>query len=354
MSRQLNIGIIGTSDWTDFAYLDVFQNYNRANIVAICGRNHKRAGFMAQKYNIPEVYSDYQQMIDQADIDAVVVSTPDDTHYEMVMAALDARKHILCEKPTALNAKHALEMYQKAESVGVKHMVMYTWYWLPNMQKLKQLIDEGYTGTIYNGYFQWLADGWRNNNYAWRFDADRSNGILGDLGSHLLHMAIWLLGDVIAVTARLSNYIQHEGANGGQINPANDTVSCILEFTNGAQIQIFVTGVALNVKDGNQITVRLHGENGTIQTDFNPAYDMLLNTTGQQADGEIEVIHSQKLDLETYYRDEPIGVRYFTDCVLDDKPIIPSLYDGYKVQQLIDAILLSHKSGKRVIIESTE
>lgn len=85
--------------------------------MAVCGRNQDRAKEMAEKYKMPEVYNDYREMIQQAKLDAIVVATPDDTHYEMIMVAFDAGLHVVCEKPIALNADHAREMYIKAETV---------------------------------------------------------------------------------------------------------------------------------------------------------------------------------------------------------------------------------------------
>src|SRR4051812_16258309 len=115
MIEQVKIGVIGTSWWADIVLLPMFVNCERAAVTAICGRNRARGDEMAAKYNIPQVYTDYYQMIEQGNLDAVVVATPDDTHYEMVMAALDAGLHIFCEKPVALNAKDAKAMYDKAE-----------------------------------------------------------------------------------------------------------------------------------------------------------------------------------------------------------------------------------------------
>lgn len=195
MNTEVNIGVIGTSWWSELVFLPILQNDERANLVAVCGRNQDRAKEMAEKYKIPEVYNDYRDMIQQASLDAIVVATPDDTHYEMVMAALDAGLHVLCEKPVALNADRARAMLHKAETVGVKHMVMYTHHWFPNVQRVKQLLDEDYIGKVYHGYFNWFAGYARSGNYMWRFDANRALGILGDLGSHLIHMAYWLLGD---------------------------------------------------------------------------------------------------------------------------------------------------------------
>src|SRR4051794_37152630 len=109
----------------------MFTSDERATLSAICGRNRERDDELAAKYSIPQVFTEYHQMIEQGGLDAVVVATPDDMHYEMVMAALKAGLHVLCEKPIALNAKDAKTMYETAEAKHLKHMVMYTWHWLP-------------------------------------------------------------------------------------------------------------------------------------------------------------------------------------------------------------------------------
>src|SRR5262249_38052385 len=152
---------------------------------------------------------------------------------DMVMAALDAGLHVLCEKPVALNARDAKKMYEKARAANVKHMVMYSWHWLPPVRRIKQLMDSGYVGQVYHGYFHWLASYGRGKSYAWWFDADRANGILGDLGSHMIHLAYWLVGDVAAVAAHLGFHITRDGSDGKPPHAANDSALVTLEHANG-------------------------------------------------------------------------------------------------------------------------
>lgn len=352
MAKQVNIGLIGTSWWAELVFLPVLQKYSRANLVAICGRNRERADDMAAQFDVPQVYTDYRQMIQQGDLEAIIVATPDDTHYEMVMAALDAGLHVLCEKPVALNADHALEMLDKAESVGVKHMVMYTHHWLPNLQQAKQLLEANYIGKVYHGYFNWLAGYARGRTYMWRYDANRANGVLGDLGSHMIHMAMWFLGDVMAVTGRLGYQVAREGTNGELSNPANDNVQFILEFASGAQVQFFVTAVAHVIDKFMNVSVALHGESGTIEARWIPGdpFEMSLHTQQSGQDERINETFAE--DLTTFLEENPVGARLFVDSILDDKPIRPGLFAGYKVQQIIDAVMQSHETGCRVIIES--
>ncbi len=132
MKDRVRVGVIGTSWYADFMHLAALKSHPNAHIAAICGRNRERAEELARKHDIPRAFTDYRAMIDQAGLDAVVVCTPDDLHYPMTMAALDAGLHVLCEKPLALTLTQARAMLAKAESAGVRHMTYFTHRWEPH------------------------------------------------------------------------------------------------------------------------------------------------------------------------------------------------------------------------------
>ena len=104
-------------------HLPNLQSDSQANTVAICGRNRDRAEEMARKYDIPQVYTDYRTMLEDGELQAVIVATPDDQHYPVTMAALDAGLHVLCENPIALQVTQVRKMLDKAEAIGIKHMI---------------------------------------------------------------------------------------------------------------------------------------------------------------------------------------------------------------------------------------
>lgn len=116
MNKSVRVGVIGTSWYADLMHLPTLQSHPQAEIAAICGRNSEPAAALANKYAIPTIYSDYREMIEQGNLDAVVVATPDDLHYPMVMAALDAGLHVICEKPLASSVAQAEAMVAKAEA----------------------------------------------------------------------------------------------------------------------------------------------------------------------------------------------------------------------------------------------
>ncbi len=358
MTKSVKIGVIGTSGWAEQMYLPHLAGYDRAALLAICGRNQDRAQVVAAKYNIPQVYADYQNMIANAGLEAIVVSTPDDTHYALVMAALDAGLHVICEKPVALNADDAQAMAEKAESAGVKHMVFHTFRWVPSFRYLKQRVDEGYVGPVHHALLRYIAGYGRADRYLWRFDGDRANGILGDLGSHMIDLARWYIGDVASVSASIMNFYDRQHEDGTPVTTANDLAALDLTFANGAQASIQVSAAAhLADREMHQETA-LYGADGTLETSFylaKPHYEV----RGARKDDS----HFSKLAMpEALLRgispenpfgnflEQSVGARYFIDCILDDKMPEPNLHDGYKIQQVIDAALESSRTGQRVVI----
>ena len=156
---KVRVGIIGTSWYADFVHLPNMTGCPDAEVVAICGRGRERAEEMATKYSVPNVFTDYRDLLAHP-LDAVVIATPDDTHYDMTMTALDAGLHVLCEKPLALNAAQVKEMYDKAEAAGLKHMTFFSYRFLPYHRYLKRLIEEDYLGRIYHCAIRYMGRIW--------------------------------------------------------------------------------------------------------------------------------------------------------------------------------------------------
>ena len=200
MKERVRVGVVGTSWFADIMHLPNLKSHPQAEIVAICGRNRSRADEIAEKYAIPYVFTDYREMVETDGVDAVVIVTPDDMHFPITTAALNAGCHVLCEKPLALTLEQAKAMYDTAQANGVKHMTFFTYRWLPQYRYLKELIDDGYIGRCYHLNIQYMAGYGRNTSHDWKFDERRSIGVLGGLGSHMIDLARWLVGDISKVT----------------------------------------------------------------------------------------------------------------------------------------------------------
>ncbi len=356
MREPIRIGVIGTSWWPDLYHLPTFAADERVNLVAICGRNRERAQAMATKYAIPHVFTDYRAMIAQGDLQAIVISTPVDQHFPMTMAALDAGLHVLCEKPLALNAADAKQMYERAESQGVRHQTYFTWRWLPHYRYMRDLIAQGTVGRLYHIQLDFLSGNARNPAYTWRFDPQHSNGVIGELGSHMIDMAHYLVGDIARVNARLVTNVPRYGADGQPMTSACDTATVLIEFADGSQGTMDVSAVARTREPAFAQTVTLHGEAGSLTA----CAELFSNPTLQLAKGEegfqplalpdayllgIDPLQPLGQQMDALFRQQPVGGRLFVDAILAGQTVAPSFYEGWQVQRVLDAALASHARG---------
>jgi predicted dehydrogenase len=360
MSDKVRIGIIGTSWWADWVYFPSFKSHPMADVVALCGgSNRARAEEMAAKYDIPHVYMDYHQLIKHDGLDAVAIITPDDLHYPMTMEALDANLHIICEKPLALNAQQARKMYEKAEVRGVKHMVFFTYRWNPYFRYIKDLVDEGYIGRCFFTDFGMFSGSALGQKYYWKYDAQRANGILGDLGSHLFDLARWYVGNIAKVNAQLGMLSTRPGYDDAPITPANDLVGVNLLFTGGTQGLIRTTGLSTEA----EYNIRLCGDAGQLclhWLPFNPIGMQIRGVKrgeGHLVDMDIPHRYIEGLDMDNLmdpFIKQKIGPRLFVDAIVEDKPVTPSFKDGLEAQKVIDAALESDRNGCWVEIKRDE
>ncbi len=359
MTETVRVGVIGTSWYADMVHLPMLQSHPQAQIAAICGRNREPAAALAQKYAIPSIYSDYREMIEQCKLDAVVVATPDDLHYPMTMAALDAGLHVICEKPMASTVAQAEAMVEKAEAAGVKHMIFFTQRWLPSFQAVHELLADGLIGRCFSCHFHLFA-GYGGALTGWRFDAQRGGGILGDAGSHMIDRVHWYLGDIVKVSASMRTFTELADEEHDP-EPANNAVLLAFELATGAHGTICCNSVAHVGEQGQQNQMLIHGDQGS------------LEATSSFAGSEIRVARRDESTFRTVPiperfwgdvdRNQPylaqmlesltkrsVGQRMFIDAILNDSPITPNFHDGLKVQKVLAAAVESNQNGRWVAV----
>jgi predicted dehydrogenase len=352
MAEKVRVGVVGTSWFADGFHLPNLASHPRAEITAICGRRRGPAEELATKYAIPHVFTDYRTMIASGLLDALVVVTPDALHYPITMAALDAGLHVLCEKALAMNANQAREMYERAEAAARKHMVMFTWHWVPHFLHFQHLIEQGFIGRPYHVDVQLEERYGRDATYGWRFDRQQGNGILGDLGSHAIDFARRYVGEITRVSGHLATFVERPGPEGQALVPANDSALLAFGFANGAHGSIHVS--AVTTLSENRIT--LCGEAGSL--------DLVFSFTGAELRGlrhgdeewqTLAIPDDLWRDVERegpffnqlfdVFKKQPVGNRLFIDAIVEDRPMDSTFYDGWKAQQVIDAAIASHEQG---------
>jgi predicted dehydrogenase len=358
MGSKIRIGLIGTSWWVDLMHAPSLLSHPSARVVGVCGRDQDRASQVAQKFGA-KVFADYRQLIASRELDAIIIAAPDDLHYEMTMAAIDAGLHVLCEKPLADNAPHAREMLERIEAAQLKHMVLFTWRWQPHWRYIKQLVESGYLGRCYHAQFEFLASFALDEGYKWRFDGRRSNGVTGDLGSHLIDFAQWYLGEVRSISADLPTFIDQSSTTNPSPTPVNDVGLMTLEFVGGARAQIRASAVNRLGDEGVRVSASLYGEEGTLEirhTYFGINAGVVIRGTRktEQTFDKLEIpaeFFDEGVDprqLFDPYVKQSAGPRAFIDAILADVPASPGFDIGVRVQEVVDAALLSNAEHRRV------
>jgi len=223
----------------------------------------------------------WQDVVGDERVDVVDIVTPNDTHKPIALAAAKAGKHIICEKPLALNAKEAKEMYEAVEKAGVKHMVGFNYRKTPAVIFAKQLIEEGKIGKVYHfrGFYlqDWPVD--PDAPLSWRFKASKAgSGSLGDLASHVIDMARYLVGDFKKVMAVTETFVKERplptsayDALARKVSPSkmakdrvdvDDMAGFFIEFSNGVKGSIEATRFAYG--HNNYLAFEINGSKGSL------------------------------------------------------------------------------------------
>jgi predicted dehydrogenase len=204
--QQVRVGIIGAGIFAEECHIPGIQAHAQGKVVAVCARNQARVRQLAERFGVPDVYSDYRELLARPDIDAVTVATPDALHFPVVMAALQAGKHVFCEKPFAMNADEARQMTELAQQRGLVGMMSFTFRYSRSLQALRHLLKEGMLGSPFSVSLQvhWGEVGYPGPTLGW-YDqsALSSSGTWADGSSHLFDALAFILGPVQQVSAQM-------------------------------------------------------------------------------------------------------------------------------------------------------
>jgi len=282
MKRKLNIGVVGygfmgrthsnafgkAGNFFDLPYQPVLKT--------ICARNAERAKAFADQWGYESFTTDWRKLVDSADIDLIDIASPNDTHREIAIAAAQAGKIVMCEKPLGRNPAESEDMVKAVEDAGVANMVWYNYRRVPAVMLAKQLIDEGRLGKIFHYRTVFLQD-WtissdlpQGGEGLWRLDAAvAGSGVTGDLLAHNIDTAMWLNGQIDEVTAMTETFIKSRKHNlTGKEQPVNidDASAFLARFQNGSLATFEATRYARGHKA--LYTLEINGERGSIIWDL--------------------------------------------------------------------------------------
>src|SRR5579859_5851553 len=267
---MLRAGIVGTGWWTEIEHLPGLQAAG-VEVKALCGRNQQRLAALAEKFGVPERFGDWRELIERCPLDLVAVVTPNSLHHPVAMAALARGLHVICEKPLALDLAQAREMAAAAALHERQTLTFFTHRTLAAAAQVKALVDQGFLGTplhVSAAYFSasHFAPG---KPASWRMRrAAAGTGVLGDLGSHLVDLVRFWLGDFMRVSGQWQQRTFERP--GGKVD-ADEECSFLAQLACGAQA-VFQAG-KLVARRGNYQRVELHGDEGSLVYEAEPGID---------------------------------------------------------------------------------
>ncbi|MBO0911124.1 MAG: Gfo/Idh/MocA family oxidoreductase [Acidobacteria bacterium] len=280
--KKLNIGMVGGGFMGRIhsnAFLQVsryFQVPYQPVLKATCSRNEKNARVFAENWGYERVETDWRKLVESPDIDLIDIASPNDTHADIAIAAAQAGKIVMCEKPLGRNAAESERMEEAARKAGVPSMVWYNYRRVPAITLAKQLIDEGRLGKVFHYRAKFLQD-WtissdlpQGGTALWRIDAAvAGSGVTGDLLSHTIDTAMWLNGPINELSAMTETFIKsRKHVLTGKTEPVtiDDASAFLARFENGSLGIFEATRYARGHKA--LYTLEINGEHASIFWDL--------------------------------------------------------------------------------------
>ena len=354
MSKKIKIGIIGCGGISG-VHLNGYSKNPNVEIYALCDINEEVMKKRAKEYNVTHLYTDAREMVKLKELDAVSVCTWNSAHAPCTITALEAGKHVLCEKPMAMNAKEASDMQTAAEKAGKLLMIGFVRRYGNDCELVKDFADNGYFGDIYYAKTTYLR---RNGSPGgWFGDKSRSGGgPLIDLGVHVIDLARYLMGNPKPVSVygftfnklgdrrglkkvAAEGYLAVDSAK--EIFDVEDLATALIRFENGAALSVEAS-FSLNIGEpvGN---IELFGTKAGCKLD--PNVTIYNETNGYMTN--LSFPQKTALDFEGLFENE---IDHFVDCVINGTPCKSPANDGVMLMKILDGIYLSAQTGHEVIL----
>lgn len=366
--KELNVAMIGykfmgkahSNAWRQVAHF--FESPIRPTMKVVCGRDEEGVKRAARTLGWEEYSTSWEEVVGRDDIDVVDICTPGDSHAEISIAAAKAGKVIFCEKPLANTLAEAEEMLAAVRSAGVLHMICHNYRRVPAIALAHLMIERGDIGEIYHYRGVYLQDWIVDPDFprVWRLDKSRAgSGALGDLSSHMIDLARFLVGEIAEVAGMLKTFITERPSESDSIvlEPVDvdDAALSLIKFENGAIGSIESSRFAPGRKNYNRFEI--NGSKGSIAFDLERLNELEIYTEDGPNSGFRKVIvteSSHPYIAGWWPPGHIIGYEHtFTHTILDLLKAIeeqrmpsPNFEDGWKNQKVLDAIERASQSRR--------
>lgn len=355
VKEKIGVGIIGAG-FARSTQIPGFLASNGARVLAIASAHREHAEQVAREFEIEHVAQTWRELVLREDIDLVSIVTPPATHLEMTLAALDAGKAVLCEKPMAMSASEADEMRRRANETGRLALIDHELRFLAGRRRMRQMLRAGEIGRVYHAKLLYRADSRARPDRPWDWwsDAERGGGTLGAIGSHAVDAFRWLLETEISqVFCQLGTHIRERAdKQSGEMLAvtSDDEANLLLRFRDGALNEGATGAISMSVVESGRPEHRLEifGSHGALRLDGD---ELWRSATGaarwEKIEVEAEDVGAGMRDNE-WSRGFTLFARALTEALRNGVTSMPdaaTFEDGYRTQLVLDAARRAQESG---------
>lgn len=357
MGEKIRVGIIGCGGIANGKHMPSLSKLDNVEMVAFCDVKEEKALKAAKDYGVDgaKTYNDYRKLLEDKSIDVVHVCTPNKSHSDITVEALEAGKHVMCEKPMAKTANDAKKMLDAAKRTGKKLTIGYQNRFRPDSQYLHKLCQDGVLGEIYFAKAHAIR---RRAVPTWGVflnEEEQGGGPLIDIGTHALDLTLWMMNNykpkyVVGNTYRKLAEKRNAANAWGPWDPdkftVEDSAFGFITMENGATI-VLESSWALNSLDVDEAKTTLCGTEG--------GADM---KDGLRINGEMNGrLYTTKIDLSSggvaFYEGKAedaadLEARLWIESIINDTEPVVRPEEAYVVSQILEAIYTSSKTGKPV------
>jgi predicted dehydrogenase len=357
---KVKIGIIGTG-FAKLVQIPAFLNCPETEIISVAGRNLANTERVANDFGIKHFTDNWRETVENTEVDLVCITTPTNLHYEQTLHAITHGKHILCEKPMAMNVAEAFEMTTKAKDANILAVIDHELRFLNGRRKAFEMIRNGEIGKIihFKTMFRNASRGTQSVKWNWWSDVDAGGGALGAIGSHAVDTFRWMLGtEITDVFCQLKTNVKERTDVNGELKTvtADDESNLILKFAENDltadasgtvslsvvesgkyehRLEIFGTEGSLVVEEGGEVWRSIMGENAWTKLEIDLGESPPKTTVGGWSRGFMNFAREIVSALQAGKTEVPNAATFA---------------DGYKCQVVLDAARESHATKSMVKI----
>jgi predicted dehydrogenase len=331
--KTLKIGLIGVGAAAQVNHIPALMKVEGLELVALCDRDPEKVQRVAQKFGIPKAVGRIEDLFDDDDLDAIDICTPNYLHAPMAVAALEAGKHVLCERPLARSSEEAAAMVKAAKKADRTLMCAVQHRFRPDAQLLRRFVEKGDLGEIFLAKAGWLRQKTEWDSDEWRRTKRESGGgVVLDLGFQMLDLSLWVLGGpkVESVTASV-----HRNKKG----EVEDSATAFFRLESGSTLTLELSWGLLMEKDFAYLN--LFGSGGAALLNPFRVHKGMHGTL-------VNVTPTLETNRNQYRQSMEAQAIHFAETLRSGKKPMGSVEEVLGVMEVLDAVYRSAELGKEI------